>query len=143
MSDADRLESQVALSLFQLLPQMHPDNRTTLVYLIVGLILGRNVQLAKIAEQVNYAYKESSLEDRYRRFVSNDNVVVKVVFSIFIKLMLKGLEAEQALVLSIDTSKSGGNCITLMISLGYKSRAMPLCWVTFKGRKGRHLVGRW
>jgi hypothetical protein len=119
MSDADRLESQVALSLFQLLPQMRPDNRTTLVYLIVGLILGRNVQLAKIAEQVNYAYKESSLEDR--RFVSNDNVVVKVVFSIFIKLMLKGLEAEQALVLSIDTSKSGGNCITLMISLGYKS----------------------
>jgi hypothetical protein len=69
MSDADRLESQVALSLFQLLPQMRPDNRTTLVYLIVGLILGRNVQLAKIAEQVNYAYKESSLEDRYRRFV--------------------------------------------------------------------------
>ena len=136
MSDADRLESQVALSLFQLLPQMQPDNRTTLVYLIVGLILGRNVQLAKIAEQVNYAYKESSLEDRYRRFVANDNVMVKVVFSIFIKLMLKGLEAEQALVLSIDTSKSGGNCITLMISLGYKNRAMPLCWVTFRGRKG-------
>ena len=46
MSDADRLETQVALSLFQLLPGMQPDNRTTLVYLIVGLILGRNVQLA-------------------------------------------------------------------------------------------------
>ena len=136
MSDADRLEHQVALSLFQLLPKIHPDNRTTLVYLIVGLILGRNVQLAKIAEQVNYAYKESSLTDRFRRFVSNANVEVTIVFSIFIKLMLAGLEAEQALVLSIDTSKTGGNCITLMLSLGYKTRAMPLCWVTFKGRKG-------
>ena len=136
MSDADRLEIQVALSLFQLLPGMQPDNRTTLVYLIVGLILGRNVQLAKIAEQVNYGHKESSLEDRFRRFVNNENIEVTVVFSIFIKLMLAGLEEEQALVLSIDTSKTGGKCITLMLSVGYKTRAMPLCWVTFKGRKG-------
>ena len=136
MSDADRLEARIAHSLFQLLPRMQPDNRTTLVYLIVGLILGRNVRLAKIAEQVNYAYKESSLEDRFRRFVNNDNIEVTVLFTIFIKLMLAGLEEEQALVLSIDTSKTGGACITLMLSLGYKSRAMPLCWITFKGRKG-------
>lgn len=136
MSDADRLESVVALSLFQLLPQLHPDNRTTLIYLVVGLILGREVQLAKIAEQVNYAYKESSLEERFRRYVANDNITVTVTFSIFIKLMLTALAEEPTLVVSIDSSKTGGACITLMVSLGYKSRAMPLCWLTFKGRKG-------
>lgn len=136
MSDADRLEEVVALSLFMLLPKMQPDNRTTLVYMVIGLILGRNVQLAKMAEQVNYDYKESSLEDRFRRFVTNNNVVVTVSFSIFIKLMLKGLDQDQPVILSIDSSKSGGNCLTLMISLGYKSRALPLCWVTFKGKKG-------
>lgn len=136
VSDADRLENVVAISLFRLLPQMHPDNRTTLVYLIVGLILGREVQLAKIAEQVNYDYKESSLEERFRRYVANDNITVTVTFSIFIKLMLTALAEEPALVLSIDSSKTGGACITLMVSLGYKSRAMPLCWLTFKGKKG-------
>lgn len=136
MSDADRLEEVVALSMFMLLPQIQPDNRTTLVYMVVGLILGRNVQLAKMAEQVNYDYKESSLEDRFRRFVANNNIVVAVTFSIFIKLMLKGLDEDQPLVLSIDSSKTGGQCLTLMISLGYKSRALPLCWVTFKGKKG-------
>ncbi len=67
MSDADRLEEVVALSMFMLLPKMQPDNRITLTYMIVGLILGRNVQLAKIAEQVNYEYKESSLEDRFHK----------------------------------------------------------------------------
>lgn len=136
MSDADRLEEVVALSVFKLLPKIQPDNRTTLTYMIVGLILGRNVQLAKIAEQVNYEYKESSLEDRFRRFVANNNVEVMVTFSIFVKLMLKGLDEGQPVVLSIDSSKTGGNCLTLMISLGYKSRALPLCWVTFKGTKG-------
>jgi hypothetical protein len=115
---------------------MQPDHRTTLIYLVVGLILGRNVQLAKIAEQINYEYKESSLEDRFRRFVDNEHVAVAVTFSIFIKLMLKGLDETQPLVLSIDSSKTGGACLTLMVSLGYKSRALPLCWVTFKGRKG-------
>ena len=136
MSDADRLEEVVALSLFQLLPQMPPDHRTTLIYLVVGLILGRDVQLAKIAEQVNYEYKESSLEDRFRRFVANHNVAVAVTFSIFIKLMLRGLDGDQPLVLSIDSSKTGGNCLTLLVSVTYKSRALPLCWVTFKGKKG-------
>jgi len=136
VSDANRLEEVVALSLFMLLPKMQPDNRTTLIYLVVGLILGRNVQLAKIAEQINYAYKESSLEDRFRRFVDNDHVEVAVTFSIFVKLMLKGLDETQPIVLSIDSSKTGGACLTLMVSLGYKSRALPLCWVTFKGRKG-------
>ena len=136
MSDADRLEEVVALSLFKLLPKLQPDNRTTLIYLVVGLILGREVQLAKIAEQVNYEYKESSLEERFRRFVANHNVEVAVTFSIFIKLMLKGLDESQPLVLSIDSSKTGGECFILMVSLGYKSRALPLCWVTFKGKKG-------
>lgn len=136
MSDADRLEEVVAISLFQLLPQMQPDNRTTLIYLVVGLILGRDVQLAKIAEQVSYEYKESSLEDRFRRFVANHNVVVTATFSIFIKLVLRGLDANQPLVLSIDSSKTGGNCLTLLVSVAYKSRALPLCWITFKGKKG-------
>ena len=136
MSDADRLEEAVALSLFQLLPQMQPDNRTTLIYLVVGLILGRDVQLAKIAEQVNYDYKESSLEERFRRFVANQNVAVAVTFSIFIKLVLQGLDPSQPLVLSIDSSKTGGNCLTLLVSVVYKSRALPLCWLTFKGKKG-------
>jgi hypothetical protein len=115
---------------------MHPDNRTSLIYLVVGLILGREVQLAKIAEQVNYGYKESSLTDRFRRFVDSENVVVSVTFAIFVKLMLKGLDEDQPVVLSIDTSKTGGACVTLMISLGYGSRALPLCWITFKGKKG-------
>ena len=136
MSDADRLEKIVAISLFRLLPDYQPDNRTTLVYLVVGLILGREVHLAKIAEQVNYAYKESSLEERFRRFVANGNVEITVTFTIFIKLILSALEKEPKLVLSIDSTKTSGGCITLMVSLGYKTRAMPVCWLSFNGRKG-------
>ena len=50
--------------------------------------------------------------------------------------MLRGLDGSQPLVLSIDSSKTGGACLTLLVSVTYKTRALPLCWVTFKGKKG-------
>jgi hypothetical protein len=135
MSDASRLEAVVVRTLLTHLPGMQGDNLLTLAYLIVGLILGRNVQLAKIAERVNYTHKESSLEDRFRRFMTNPNIVVQVSYSIFIRLIFKAINLKQ-IVLSIDTTKSGGGCMTLMIGVSYHSRALPLVWVTFKGKKG-------
>ena len=59
---------------------MQEDNRLTLAYMIVGLILGRNVRFAKMAEQVNYPHKESSLEDRFRRFVNNNHIEASLFF---------------------------------------------------------------
>jgi hypothetical protein len=135
MSDARRLEAVVLGSLMWHLPQMQADNRLSLTYLIVGLILGRNVQLSKIAERVNYPYKESSLEDRFRRLVANDHLAVQVSFSIFVGLILQAIDP-QRVVLSIDTTKSGGACVTLMVGVSYRSRSLPIGWVTFKGKKG-------
>lgn len=136
MSDADRLEAAVTRSLLAFVPHLPPDHFVTLTYLVVGLILGRNVQLSKIAEQVNYDYKESSLEARFGRFVDNEHIVVKLTYTIFVKLIFAGLDAKEPLVFSIDTTKTGAACVTLMISVGYGSRALPVCWLTFKGRKG-------
>ena len=39
-------------------------------------------------------------------------------------------------MLLIDSSKMGGRCLCLMLSVYDKSRALPLAWVTFKGKKG-------
>jgi hypothetical protein len=36
----------------------------------------------------------------------------------------------------IDSTKMGGRCICLMVSVYYKSRALPFAWLTFKGKKG-------
>jgi len=135
MSDATRLQNVVLSTLIRLLPDMREDNRLTLVYMIVGIILGRSVQLAKIAEQVNYPNQETSLEDRFRRFVNNKNIEVTYLFMPFVEVLFKVLSQEW-LVFSLDTTQNGANCITLMLSVSYKSRALPICWLSFKGRKG-------
>ncbi len=60
MSDTSRLQNVVLNALLNLLPNMQEDNRLTLTYMIVGLIMGRNVQFAKMAEEVNASVAETA-----------------------------------------------------------------------------------
>lgn len=135
MSNEIRLFKVIARIINKYLPGMLEENRVTLAYLITGIIGAKNVQLKKVANKVVYGGKETSLVERFRRFLRNEKIVVKVEFMPFVELILSGLKNSR-LVLAIDSSKVGGRCICLMISVVYKSRALPLCWVVFKGRKG-------
>ena len=135
MSNEVWLFQVVARTVNKFLPGMLEANRISLAYLITGIIGSKNVQLSQVASRVVYAGKETSLVERFRRFLQNGNIVVKSEFLPFLEAVLAGLSQER-LVLVIDSTKVGGGCICLMVSVIYKSRALPLCWVVFKGKKG-------
>jgi hypothetical protein len=140
MSDAVRLFKVVYPMVTRFVPGMLKDNRITLAYMITGILKGKNVQFRKIAQAVSYPYQKTSLEDRFRRFVRNHNIVVEVQFIPLAGLILSAVSKE-CLVLLADSTKVGGGCISLMISVLYKSRALPLGWVVFKGKKGHSSQG--
>ena len=135
MSNEARLFKVVARMMNKFMPGMLEANRMTLSYLITGIIGSQRVQLREVANKVVYPGKESSLVERFRRFLQNDNIVVQVMYNPFVELILSGL-SQSRLVLAIDSTKVGGSCLCLMVSVVYKTRALPLCWVVFKGRKG-------
>ena len=135
MSNEIRLFRTVARMINKFLPGMLEENRVTLAYLITGIIGSREVQFRQVANRVVYPGKETSLVERFRRFIRNQNIVVKVEFNPFVSLILASL-SQTRLVLAVDSTKVGGGCLCLMVSVVYKSRALPLCWVVFKGRKG-------
>lgn len=135
MSNEARLFQTVARTINKFLPGMLEANRVSLAYLITGIIGSKAVQLRQVASKVVYPGKETSLVERFRRLLQNENIVVKTEFNPFLELILSGL-SQTRLVLAIDSTKVGGGCICLMVSVVYKSRALPLCWVVFKGRKG-------
>jgi hypothetical protein len=103
--------------------------------LITGLLRGRSGQLRKIAQAVQYEHKKESLIDRFRRFVRNDNIEVEVAYAPFDHRIRQAI-SQGPIVLLIDSTKMGGRCLCLMVSVYYKSRALPLAWTIFKGRKG-------
>jgi hypothetical protein len=135
MSDAARLYRAIVSNLIKLYPHMLEENLITLSMLITGILRSKSGQLKKIARAVQYSYKKESLAERFRRFVRNRNIAVEVEYTPFVTMFLSALSTEP-LVLMIDSTKIGGRSICLMVSVYYKSRALPLGWVIFKGRKG-------
>ncbi len=135
MSDAARLHRIILKHIVDLMPlDMLAENCITLAMLITGILRGKSGQFRKIANAVQYDHQKESLIDRFRRFVRNKNIEVDVAYAPFNDLILKAL-AQGTIRLMIDSTKMGGRCICLMLSVHYKSRAIPFVWVTFKGRK--------
>jgi len=135
MSDAARLYTVILGTLLSFLPAMLAENRSTLAMLITGMLRMRSGQLKKAARGVQYGFKKESLVERFRRLVRNENVVVEIEYRVFAQLILAAVSHER-IILMIDSTKLGGACLCLMVSVYYKGRALPLAWVTYKGRKG-------
>jgi hypothetical protein len=137
MSDSERLYKAIWELVNDMLPEMLEENGITLAQLITGILRSGQVQFRKVAQKVKYRFKKASLEDKFRRFVRNKNIRVDVEYLPFAQFLVSALsESQEQLVLLIDSSKVGGHCICLMVSVYYKGRALPLCWMVYKGRKG-------
>ena len=134
-SDAARLFRFILRELSKHLPHILIDHRLTLAMLITGLLRGRNGRLAQIAEKVLYRHKKPSLVSRFQRFVKSSWVDVETYYAPLAQEILQAIEPGPV-VLMIDSTKMGGRCICLMVSVYYKKRALPLAWVCFKGKKG-------
>jgi len=81
MSNEARLFQTVARMITKFLPGMLEANRVSLAYLITGIIGSKSVQLSQVANKVVYAAKETSLVERFRRFLQNEHIVVRSEFS--------------------------------------------------------------
>jgi len=83
-----------------------------------------------------------SIADRFRCFLNNQNVRIREWYRPIAEKLLK--EAAQAGVpirLMIDCSKIGNSHQLLMISLGYRRRALPIAWTWVRSKRG-HSSGR-
>jgi hypothetical protein len=134
-SDAARLFRFILRELSKHLPHILIEHRSTLAMLITGLLRGRSGRLTQIAEKVLYRHKKPSLVSRFQRFVKSSWVDVKAYYAPLANEILQAVEPGPT-VLMIDSTKMGGRCICLMVSVYYKKRAIPLAWVCFKGKKG-------
>jgi hypothetical protein len=108
----------------------------TLAALICGLAGGQRAQLSTIADHApSNGAKQESLIERFRRFLKHDAHTVQNWFLPVAQEVLLTL-AQQPIQLVMDGSVVGRGCIALMLSVVYHGRALPLCWLVVKGKKG-------
>jgi len=108
---------------------------TTLAYLIAGTIGSRSCQLPVIATKViDHRLADSKIKS-FSRWIANGHVSLQGYFLPFVQALLAVLCANP-IAIAIDGSVVGRNCITLMASVVYKNRALPICWLVVTGSKG-------
>jgi hypothetical protein len=93
------------------------------------------VSLPEVANKVPDGTKRESRVKRLTRWLQNERIDAEVYFLPFARELLIGL-ANRTLVLAIDGSEVGRGCMTLMVSVLYGKRALPLAWIVIKGNKG-------
>ena len=107
----------------------------TLAAIISGIIGSRSTNLPVIAGKAPDNCKAESRAKRFSRWINNERIDCTLYFLPFAQALLDGL-SEQTLVLVMDGSTVGRGCITLMISVVYKKRALPIAWLVVQGKKG-------
>ncbi len=107
----------------------------TLAALINGIVAAGKTQLPAIANKMPGNKLRESRVQQFRRWLKSKNIDAKTYFLPFLPALLAGLPAGP-LVLIEDGSEVGRGCLTLMLSVVYQKRSLPLAWLVIKGKKG-------
>jgi Transposase DDE domain len=140
MSDTHRRYRAIKRTLMQTLPARpnshHEKALNTLAALICGIVGAQHTQLPKIASKApSHGAKLTSRVKRFSRFLEHEQITYETFFLPFAQALLASL-AQQPLVLIMDGSSAGRGCLTLLLSVVYGHRALPLAWIVVKGKKG-------
>jgi len=139
VSDNLRRYRAIKQALKQLFPQEPKGNLArhlnTLAGLISGIVGSQRTNLPQIASKVPDDTESQSRVKRFSRWVNNEHIDPEIYFVPFAEALLVSL-SNQTLVLVMDGSEVGRGCLTLMVSVVYKRRALPIAWLVVKGNKG-------
>src|SRR3990172_3640467 len=140
MSDSRRVYRAIKQALTQAYPDRPQGNRArhleTLVGMVSGIVLGKSCQLPKIASKVPGEVHPDSRTKQLSRWVQNEHITGDLYFLPFVEPLLVSLAAVRPLVLIMEGSAVARGCVTLMVSLIYAGRALPIAWLVIEGAKG-------
>ena len=103
---------------------------------MAGIVSSGSCHLEKVARKVPDKSQVESRVKRYSRFVQNRELTAELFFLPFIEALLNALASSGVITVAMDGSETGRKCMTLMVSIIYRKRAIPLGWIVVKGSKG-------
>lgn len=114
----------------------------TMAWLQSGILLSRSVHLTRIASKIPGKAKKLSRVRQLERLVDNPHIRVREWYHpVAAGLLQEAARAGGTIRLIIDGSKVGNGHQLLMVSLGYRRRALPLAWTWVRCKRG-HSTGQ-
>jgi len=140
MSDSRQVHRAIKQAVKQLYPEEPRGNLArhleTLASMVTGIVLGKSSQLPKMASKIPGDVHPDSQVKQMSRWVQNEAITFRLYFLPFVRPMLIHLATVRPLVFIMDGSAVARGCVTLMVSLIYARRALPVAWLVIEGAKG-------
>lgn len=140
MSDNLRRYRAIKNAIMQLYPTEPKGNTArhldTLAALISGIVGSKSTNLPAVAGKVPDGTKRESRVKRFSRWMQNERINTQSYFLPFAEALLENLATDRILLLALDGSEAGRQCLVLMVSVIYKKRSLPIAWTVVTGNKG-------
>ena len=127
MSGPQRLYHELHTALKRWQKWGRPELVQTLALLMVGIFETRDVRLSRIAERVPLAIQEDNVAQRFRRWLKNPQVDIRVLYDP-VAFGIVGALRHTRLRIQIDRTEVNEQLNVLMMSVYYRKRAIPLLW---------------
>lgn len=105
----------------------HKDTLHTLVSMMIGVLLCRDVRLGHIAAKGGLEGHLENIEQRYRRWLKNPRIKAREIVDPLAKQLLFQRK-KRRIRLQIDRTIIDGGFNVLMVTVYHRKRAMPLVW---------------
>lgn len=109
---------------------------TVLSAMISGLIRGGRASIQAIGKHMDADTDLESRVKQAKRWLSSKWTDTQAHFIPYLAPIIRSLSKSGELVLAIDGSGIGKDCSALMVSVLWRRRAIPLCWVVRDAPKG-------
>lgn len=139
MSDNHRRYSSIRKALSQMYvkePKGYSAKQLNiLAALMSGIVGSRRTNYPQIASKAPDLTQAESRVKRFSRFINDVEAEPEIHWMPFAAELLANLSMF-TLVLIMDGSEVGRGCLSLMVSVQYRGRALPIGWLVISGKKG-------
>lgn len=135
MSSSEQLYTEISSKLEQFHGQLHRRRLANWVWIIVGMILAKSVQLSAIATHIPDPTEAVARIAKVRRWLKNPHIDTQTLYEPIIRHVLEQWAGREVTIMLDGCFVYGDRLQMLRLSLSHCYRALPLAWkvVTPKG----------
>lgn len=108
-------------------PELGRWQKRTLASLSYGMVAAENCRLRIVAKELTGKANASSMERRLQRWMANERIVMKVIFTWWMAWIVQ-LWGKAAFLILVDETKLSDHVAVMMVGLAYQGSAIPLIW---------------
>lgn len=142
MSSSKKLYHEWDKQLTQLFQWKRPEHHKVLAWLMVAILLGKDVCLDRLGLYLPRQAKPESIGQQFRRWLKNDAIDARLIYDPVARLIVRHMRCRR-LRIQLDRVQIKKRQNVLIMSIHYRKRAIPLTWMCLPYGKGMSHLNHW